>query len=109
PLAVRYLRVTGNFALDGVLLSNAAFLGSLLVLGAVSIRSGLTPEEAERAQWYAAFFPTSYFLSLPLTESLFLLLSLAAVWCLLAARLPAAGVLGALAAATRIQGLLLLP
>jgi hypothetical protein len=109
PLAVRFLRITGNFALDGVLLSNAAFLGSLLLLGAVSIRSGLTPEEAERAQWYAAFFPTSYFLSLPLTESLFLLLSLAAFWCVLTARLPAAGGLGALAAATRIQGILLLP
>jgi hypothetical protein len=64
------------------------------------------------ARWSVAamlVFPTAYAFVAPYTEALFLAL---AVWAFVAVRrdnMAAAGVLGALAAATRIQGLFLLP
>ena len=73
PLLVRASRVTGDFALDGVILSNVAFLMALIAFGNLAVRSGLENQDAERAIFYLAFFPTSYFFSLPMTESVFLL------------------------------------
>lgn len=64
---------------------------------------------AARAVWFFCIFPTSYFLHIGYTEGLFLALTLGAF---LAARLgwwPLAGVLGALACLTRVNGLILLP
>lgn len=107
PLAVRGAAFTGDFALDGMIVSNAAFAGALLLLGLVAVRSGLTAEDAERAMFYAAFFPTSYFFSLPVTESLFLALSLASILAALSDRWLPAALLGGLAAATRFAGILL--
>lgn len=108
PLLVRTLAITGNFALDGMIVANAAFLCALILLGAVALRFGLDPETATRAIFYLAFFPTSYFLSLPLTESLFLALSLASILAAKTERWLVAGVLGGLAALTRFPGILLL-
>lgn len=108
PLAVRFLGPTGQFPLDGAILSTIAFGASLLLLGAVAVRSGFAVEDAERAMFYLAFFPTSYFFSAPLTESLFLLLSLGAMLAALDGRWWLAGLAGGLAAATRVPGVLLL-
>src|SRR5436305_400477 len=67
-------------------------------------------EATARASVFFMFvFPTSYFLHIGYTESLFIAL---AVGAFLAARLRnwrAAGLLGALAAAARVNGLLLIP
>jgi hypothetical protein len=108
PLAVRTLAVTGDFTLDGMLLSNVAFACALLLLGPVALRGGLAIEDAERAVYYLAFFPTSYFLSLPVTESLFLALSLASVLAAYSGRWWLAGIFGGLAALARFPGVLLL-
>lgn len=108
PLAVRTLGPTGEFALDGMVLSHIFFLIALLLLGSLLTSQGYDVPDAERAIWYAAFFPTSYFFSLPMTESLFLALSLAAVLSGAAARWWMAGVFGGLAALTRAPGVLLL-
>jgi hypothetical protein len=62
---------------------------------------------ARRAVILTAVFPTSFFLSAVYTEALFLALSVAAVYAARRGRWPAAGLLGALAAATRVQGVLL--
>jgi Gpi18-like mannosyltransferase len=59
--------------------------------------------------WFLFIFPTSYFLHIGYTESLFLALALG---CFLAARTDRwwlAGLLGALVCGTRINGLLLVP
>jgi Gpi18-like mannosyltransferase len=109
PLLVRGCRITGDFAIDGAIVSNAAFLAALLVLGPLALRLGLDVQAAERAVFYVAFFPTSYFFSLPMTESLFLLLSVLSLHWTHAERWWAAGLAGALAAATRVTGILLLP
>ena len=108
PLLVRTLSFTGNFALDGALLSNVAFAGALLLLGALTVRSGLSVEDAERAVFYLAFFPTSYFLSLPMTEALFLFLTLGSMLAGLSRRWWLAGVVGGFAALTRFAGILLI-
>jgi Gpi18-like mannosyltransferase len=107
PVVVRVVSITGSFALDGMLVSNGAFLAALLLLGTAATRFGLTTEDAERAMFYLAFFPTSYFLSLPMTESLFLALSLGSILAAHEARWPLAGILGGLAALTRFPGILL--
>jgi hypothetical protein len=70
---------------------------------------GLADEEAERAAWYIALFPTSYFFSLPMTESIFLLLSAGAFLAAARERWWASGIAGALASATRVIGICLLP
>ena len=92
-----------------MLISNIAFACSLLLLGAVAMKSGASPEDAARAMFYLAFFPTSYFLSLPVTEGLFLALALSATLFGLRGRWLGAGVMGGLATATRVTGILLLP
>ena len=108
PLITRFVALPIDWAFRAMLVSNAALLGALLVFGAVAMRAGAAAEDAERAVWYLAFFPTSYFLSLPLTESLFLLLSLGAILMAFRDRWWAAGLLGGLAALTRVNGALLL-
>ncbi len=92
-----------HFPIAGVILSNVAFAIALLLLGAIA------GEDGGRAMFYLAFFPTSYFLSLPVTEALFLALSLGAALCATRGRWLGAGVLGGLATATRVTGILLLP
>jgi len=106
PLAVRYLGVTGDFGIDGMLLSNLALLGAFALFPFVA---GLPDDDAARAVFYLAFFPASDFLSLPLPESLFLLLILAAFFGAQRDRWWLAGAAGGLAALTRFAGLLLLP
>jgi len=109
PMLVRLIGPTRDFTLDGILLSNAALALSLVLLGAIALHNGLTIDDAGRAMLYLAFFPTSYFLSLPVTESLFLALSLGTTLAALRGRWWAAGILGALTTATRFAGILLLP
>ena len=93
----------------------AAFLVSTvasLVAAVLLYRLAALDESRERALlavWFMFIFPTSYFLHIGYTESLFLALALCAF---LAARLDRwwlAGVLGALACLTRINGLILMP
>ena len=100
---------TGGFALTGIVLSNLLFFCALFVLHRTALAYGLEPGAADRAVLYTAAFPTSYFFSLPLAESLFLLLT---AGTFLAARRKMwliAAVLAALAGTTRFSGLLLLP
>jgi Mannosyltransferase (PIG-V) len=54
-----------------------------------------------------AFFPTAFFFGIPYTESLFLLLAVAAFLAARTGRWEVAGVMLALASATRVPGLLL--
>jgi Gpi18-like mannosyltransferase len=105
PLFPLLMRVAGpdRFPLAGVILSNAAFAVALLLLGIIA------GEDGGRAMFYLAFFPTSYFLSLPVTEALFLALALSATLFGLRGRWLGAGVMGGLATATRVTGILLLP
>jgi hypothetical protein len=80
PLLIRFLSdVTGlSFRASGVLISNMAFLGALILLHRlVGQQYGFTV--ARRTTWLVALTPMGFFFSAVYTESLFLFLSLAAV------------------------------
>lgn len=111
PILLKALGGTSDrsFWILAVLVSNAALLGALFAIAAAGRAMGASDDDAARAVWYLALFPTSYFLSLPMTESLFLLLSAGSFLAAAKHRWSAAGILGALAAATRVIGICLLP
>lgn len=112
PVAVRSVSwaIGGHPLAAGLLVSNAAFLGALMMLYLL-IRRERSDAVARRAVLYLAIFPTSFFFFAPYSESLFLLAAVTAFWAarLPRARWPVAGVAGVLAAATRSIGTALAP
>ena len=101
--------LTGEYPLTGMLLANLFLFCGLLVLHKFVLVSGWDEGTADRAVFYLAAFPVSYFLSLPLTESLFLFLAAAAFYAGARGRWWLAALAGALASVTRVIGVLLLP
>ncbi len=94
-------------------------VASLVVSGFASVAAALllfrlarcdeTEEVSRHSVWFLLIFPTSYFLHIGYTESLFLAFTLG---CFLAAReehWALAGLLGAGACLTRVNGLVLVP
>ena len=100
--------VGGGPALWGVGISLAATILALFFV--YRIAEKLYDARAARgAALCLAFFPTAFFLNAVYTEALFLVLTTGTLWAALVRRdFLAAGVLGALAAATRNLGVLLL-
>lgn len=66
-------------------------------------------DDAFRALDFFFLFPTAYFLFVPYTEALFMALTLASFSHAREKKWTGAGLLGMLAAATRLQGIILLP
>lgn len=110
PLLVRAVAsALGNYRLVAIALSNLCFFAALILLHKLVLAWGYDKGVANRAIFYVAAFPTSYFFSLPWTSSLFLLLTVSSflaakrdVWWL-------AGLCAGLASATRYNGIFLLP
>lgn len=100
--------LTGEFVLTGMALSHICFLLALFLLHRLSLLFGLSTDDADRCLFYLAVFPTSYFFSLPLPESLFLMLTVASFYFAKSERWWFAGLSGAFASATRTTGILLL-
>ncbi len=91
----------------GGLLSSFAAFAALFLLHRLA-RLDLDAEAARLSVVLLAFFPTSLFLSATYTESLFLLLTLAAVYAARTERWWLAGVAGGLAAFSHSNGVLIL-
>lgn len=102
-------RLTGEFVITGIVLVNIFFFFALVVLHKTARAFGLDEADARRSLFYLAVFPVSYFFSLPLTESLFLLLTTGSFLAAKRERWWLAGLIGALASATRVTGVLLFP
>jgi len=102
-------RITGEFPLTAGLLSNVFFFAALIFLHQTAMLFGSNNAGATRTVFYLAAFPTSYFFSFPFTESLFLLLTVACFYCAQRQMWWRAGTFGALASATRLAGLFLIP
>jgi Gpi18-like mannosyltransferase len=110
PLSLRAASaITGGYLLTGMLLSNLFFLPALILLHKTALAFGLDEAGADRTIFYLAAFPASYFFSLPQTESLFLLLTVASFYAARRERWWLAGAVGALATATRFSGIFLVP
>ena len=85
------------------LISNLSLLGLLILLHKVGSNL-IGPDQAPRLLVYFVLFPTGFFLFAPYSESLFLLLALGSLWLGLNRQLEWAGLLGLLAALTRLTG-----
>jgi Mannosyltransferase (PIG-V) len=108
PLVIRVAgTVTGSPLVGGALASTALAGAGLTVLHRL-VALDFGPHVARGAVVATAFFPTSFFLSAVYSESLFLALSVGAIYAARTDRWAWAGVLGGLAAATRSSGLVLL-
>ena len=107
PFLIRVVSVfVGNAMLAALIVSNLALIGALALLYRLSAALFDTPS-ARRAVAYWLLFPTAFFLQAAYTESLFLFLTLAAFDCARRDRWVLASLFGALAALTRLQGVLL--
>lgn len=109
PLATRALGLLFGGGAAGnlwaaTLISNLAFIG-LLILLYIAAEYDLGAHFAPRTLLYLTFFPTGFFLLAPYTESLFIFLALASLWSARHnGRFWLAGILGLLAALTRLTG-----
>jgi hypothetical protein len=93
---------------SALLVSNAAFLGALLVLYALSTLE-FSETVARRTVVLLALFPSSIFFLAPYSESLFLLATLLTFWWARRDRWPLSGVAGLIAALSRSVGVALAP
>jgi hypothetical protein len=98
----------GQYVLAGIGISLAAALGSFVLLHRIA-EERLGADGARRAVLYLAVFPMALFLQAVYSESLFLLLVLAAFALAERRKFGAAGVAAGLAILTRVVGVALLP
>ncbi len=98
----------GHYVLAGILVSLAAAFGSFLLLHRLA-EEQLGADGARRAVLYLAVFPFTLFLQAVYSESLYLLLTLAAFALAERSRFLAAGAVAGLALLTRPVGVALLP
>ena len=98
----------GHYVLAGIVVSLAAGLGAFALLHRVA-EERLGRDGAWRTVLYLAVFPTALFLQAVYSESLYLLLVLAAFMTAERGRFGAAGLLTGLAILTRATGIALLP
>jgi hypothetical protein len=108
PLLVRVAGVPFGSMLVGGALASTALLGAALVFLHRLVGLDHDRAVARNAVLVTALFPMSFFFSAVYSESLFLALSVGAIYAARLDRWAWAGVLGALAAATRSAGVVLL-
>jgi hypothetical protein len=109
PLLVRIVAVAvGDYLVSALLVSTVASVAAGLLLYRL-VRLDATEEIAQRAVVFLLIFPTSYFLHVGYTESVFLAFVLGSVLAARGGNWAAAGLLGAGAAFTRMNGAFLIP
>jgi hypothetical protein len=96
----------GNDLIAALIISNAAFFFGLLFFYKL-VEHEFTRAVAHRAIFYVSIFPTAVFFSAAYTESLFFALTVASFYYIREHRWLTAGAIGALAALTRVEGVLL--
>jgi Gpi18-like mannosyltransferase len=100
--------VFGNYIFSALVVAGvASVFAGLLLRGLLQL--DYTREIAERSVWFMFIFPGSAALHLPYTESLLLALILGSFLAARTDRWALAGILGALACLSRINGLVLIP
>lgn len=113
PLLAKYLAMpfgaeVSNIVTAGLIISNLSFLLSLFIFWKL-IKIDYPEKTALLSLALLLAFPTSFYFGAMYTESLFLLLVLGAFYAARKKMWFFAGVLGMLASATRVVGVLLLP
>ena len=108
PLLIWLAGLAAGSALVGGVLVSTACLGGALVLLHRLVAIDYDRAVARNAVLVTALFPMSFFFSAVYSESLFLLMSVGAIYAARRERWALAGALGALAATTRSAGIVLL-
>ncbi|HEX6291674.1 MAG TPA: mannosyltransferase family protein [Herpetosiphonaceae bacterium] len=110
PLLMRTVMATANVSssVAALLVSHAALLVAVLLLYDLLLHD-FGRIVAYRANIFLLAFPTSFFFVAGYTESLALMLTVAAVWAMRRQRWWLTGVLGGLLAMTRVPGVLIAP
>lgn len=109
PLLIRAVTpLTGDPLIAGLIVTNLALLGAAILF------YRLVDEEwgaavADRAIWYLLIFPMSFFGSAIYSESLFLLVTIGALYAARKGYWESAAMLGFAAALTRLVGLIVAP
>lgn len=112
PLYPWLVRACAFVLRDGLVAAFFVSTVASLAAGLLLYRLARLDEEeaaARGAVFFLFVFPTSYFLHIGYTESLFIALAVGSFLAARTRRWPLTGALGALAAATRVNGLLLIP
>jgi Gpi18-like mannosyltransferase len=91
-------------ALIGMLLSNLCLAGALIYTYGIALQRGLSEKQASTVLILILIYPSSVFLSLPYTESLFLLLSAAAIYHASNKQYALAFIAAGLSTVTRVPG-----
>jgi Gpi18-like mannosyltransferase len=99
---------TGDSVLSGFIVSGIASV-VLAVCFRELVRLDFPERVAQASVLFLLIFPTSFFLHIPYTESLFLALTVGAFLAARKRRWLIAGVLGLFACVTRVNGLILVP
>ena len=113
PMLMRYAgRLFGRSMtatyVGGILVAWTSFVLAMVALFFLA-RLDLPRRQAERAVLLTAIFPFAFFFGMIYTESLFLLLTVLSFYGFRTRRWWLGGVAGALATATRVNGILMLP
>lgn len=109
PLAIRAVAaLVGDTMVAGLLIANLALLGATMLLYRLA-DAEWGAAVAERAIWYLLIFPASFFGSAIYSESLFLLTAIGALYLARRGYWESAGLLGLLAALSRLVGLIVAP
>jgi hypothetical protein len=113
PLLMRYVgRLFGRAPADvfygGILVSWLAFVLAMVLLLKLAMLD-TDDEQAERAVYLAAVFPFAFFFGVVYTEATYLLFVLTAFYCFRRGWWIAGGISGAVASATRVNGILIVP
>ncbi|HEX6043948.1 MAG TPA: hypothetical protein VFZ22_05620 [Pyrinomonadaceae bacterium] len=101
--------LTKDVLLWGAAMSNLFLFIGLLFLHKLTLAFGYDQQVARRTIFYTATFPVSYFFSVPLTEALFLMLTVTSFYAAKREKWWLAGAIGAFASAARVNGVVLLP
>ncbi len=113
PLLMRYVgRLFGHRAaapyLGGIVVSWAAFTLAMIAIYYLA-RLDLQASQARRAVLLITIFPFAFFFGVVYTESVFLLFTVASFYFFRTRRWALGGCCGAIATATRVNGILMLP
>ncbi len=107
PLLIKVGGVVLSDVVAGVLISLVSFVVAMILLQRLT-REELDLRAADATVWLLAFAPMALFFTAVYTESLFLALSVGALYAARRERWWLAGCLAALAAVTRVPGVLLI-
>ncbi|MCW4009328.1 MAG: glycosyltransferase family 39 protein [Candidatus Bathyarchaeota archaeon] len=111
PVLIRLITVDLSYmglSASALIVSNVCSVIALIFLYKLT-KLDFDDNVAVKAVLFLSIFPTAYFLSAPYTEGLFFVLAISSLYFARLSKWPLAGVLGFLAALTRISGLLMLP